>query len=130
MAEVQLINKVDVAGNYGDDNVPVTFSSADVTTTIVQGLTVTKSANKNYWVDGTLLYTIVVDNQSGAKLSGGTVTDVLDTTKIVFDTDFGVTINGEKTTNFTYNDGTLTVTLPDVLDTSNATIAFQVTKIV
>jgi len=126
MAEQSLINKVDIVGNYGDDAVPITFSSNDVTTTIVSGLTVTKSADKSYWADGPLVYTITVKNDSGAKFAGGSMTDVLNTTLVSFDTATGVTINGAKTENFTYNDGTLTVILPDMENEATTTVVFQV----
>lgn len=62
MAEINLTNKADIAGTYGDSASPITFSSNDVSTTIVQGFTVTKKADKTYWVDGPLTYTITITN--------------------------------------------------------------------
>ena len=41
------LNQADFSGLYGEDEVPVTFVSNQVTT-IVEGLTATLSANKRY----------------------------------------------------------------------------------
>ena len=77
MAETNLTNQVEVEGQYGNLASQVTFLSNVVTTSIVQGLTVTKSADKTNWVDGPLTYTIVVQNASGSTLSAGSLTDTL-----------------------------------------------------
>lgn len=127
MAQTNLTNKVDIEGQYGDDNTPITFSSNLVTTSIVDGLTVTKSADKTNWVDGPLTYTIVVTNQSGDSLKSGVLTDILDTTLVDFNTTYGVQLNGTATTDFTYNAGELKITLPDLANEASATITFQVT---
>lgn len=42
------LNQADFSGLYGEDEVPVIFVSNQVTTTIVEGLTATLSANKRY----------------------------------------------------------------------------------
>lgn len=47
MAEVSLLNNAKISVNYGESSNPVTFSSNNVTTTIIQGLTVTKAADKD-----------------------------------------------------------------------------------
>lgn len=128
MAEITLTNNASIEANYGEESSPVTFSSNDVTTTIIEGLTITKAADKSYWVDGPLTYTIEVNNTSGAALSGGVITDILNTSLVTFSTTYGVQINGSATSNYTYNDGTLKVTLPDIANTEKATVTFQVTK--
>lgn len=126
MAEINLTNKADIAGTYGDSASPITFSSNDVSTTIVQGFTVTKTADKTYWVDGQLTYTITITNDSGGTLTSGTLTDKIDTSIVNFNTSYGVQINGTSSTNFTYSEGTLTVTLPDLAGNASATVTFQV----
>lgn len=128
MADI-LENKIEINGTYGDEATPVTFSSNTVTTTIVRGLTVTKSADKQSWVDGLLTYTITINNSSGAKLASGTVMDQLNTTLVNFNTESGVTINGEATSNYTYSGGVLSVTLPEIADSSTTTIVFKVSLV-
>ncbi len=128
MAGVSLTNQVDIAGEYGDPASPISFSSNTVTTTIVQGLTVTKTADKTNWVDGPLLYTIVVKNDSGSTLSSGVLTDNLNVDLIEFDSTYGVKIDGVTSTNFTYNSGELKINLSDLENEQQATITFQVTK--
>lgn len=71
MAQVLLTNQADLSGSYGALAVPVVFSSNSVTTTIIQGLTATKSVDKTYWVNGPLLYTIKIDNNSGDTFTKG-----------------------------------------------------------
>ena len=129
MAELSLTNKVDIAGNYGDASNPITFSSNDVTTTLIQGLTVTKNADKTYWVNGPLTYTLTITNNSGGKLDSGVITDKLDTNLISLDETYGVLINGSKTEDYTYTTGTLTVNLPELADSSTTTVTFQVNRV-
>lgn len=129
MAETNLINKVDVNANYGDASTPISFSSNNVTTTIIQGLTVEKTANKEYWVDGPLTYTIVITNNSGSSITDGVISDTLDTTLVKFDTEYGVEIDSVKTQNYKYNDGTLTVNLATIDNTQTSTITFQVLRV-
>jgi len=127
MAEVTLTNKADFAGNYGESAVPITFSTNEVTTTIVQGITVTKSADKSYWVDGPLTYTITVENSSGSSIASIKLTDTLDTSLVEFNTTYGVQVNGQATTDFTYASGLLTINLQDIADSGSSTVTFQVT---
>lgn len=127
MATTSLTNNVDISGNYGEDAIPVTFSSNTVTTTIVQGLTVQKSADKSYWVNGPLTYSIVITNNSGGKLAGGELQDTINTALVTFSQTYGVTIDDTTTQDFTYESGVLKVTLPEIADTESKTIKFQVT---
>lgn len=124
----ELTNQVDIAGEYGTPASAVTFSSSPVTTVIIQGLTVTKTADKTNWVDGPLTYTIVVGNTSGAEMTNGTLTDKLDTTLVDFNTTYGVQLDGATYSEYTYNDGTLQITLPTLADEKQITITFQVTR--
>lgn len=124
----ELTNQVDIAGEYGTPSSAVTFSSSPVTTLIIQGLTVTKTADKTNWVDGPLTYTVVVGNTSGAEMTNGTLTDKLDTTLVDFNATYGVQLDGATYTQFTYSDGTLQITLPTLADEKTVTITFQVTR--
>lgn len=122
------LNQADFSGSYGTEASPITFASNQVTTTIVSGLTATLSASKQYWVDGPLLYTVVVTNNSGETYSKGVLADKIDTTNVTFDNNYAVQINGEKTSDYTYTGGVLNVNLPDVSDGSSLTVTFQVTQ--
>lgn len=126
MAKTETLNQANFNGTYGEDQVPITFSTNQVTTVIVKGLTATLTANKKYWVDGALLYTITVENTSGETYSKGVLADNLDTANVNFDTAYGVKINGADTTDFTYSGGVLTINLPDVEDGATTVITFQV----
>lgn len=128
MAQVSLTNQVDITGQYGDSSTPISFSSNLVTTTIIQGLTVNKTADKVNWVDGPLTYTITIQNTSGGVLTDGILIDNLDTSLIDFDNTYGVLIDDAKSSDFNYNDGELKITLPQLDNEKTITIKFQVTK--
>lgn len=128
MAVENLTNQVSIDGQYGNPASAITFASNVVTTKIVQGLTVTKTADKTNWVDGPLTYTVLVENNSGETLTSGSLTDVLDTNLVEFNSTYGVQINSQSSSNYTYESGTLKITLPDLADTEQATITFQVTR--
>ncbi len=128
MAEVNLTNQVDITGQYGDASSPISFSSNIVTTKIVQGLTVNKSADKVNWVDGPLTYTVVIENTTGSTLTDGVLTDKLDTNLIEFNSTYGVKIDGVSSSDYNYNSGELKITLPELVDQKTTTITFQVTK--
>jgi len=128
MAVVNLTNQTTIEGQYGSPASAISFVSNEVTTSIVQGLIVQKEADKTNWVNGPLTYTIVVTNNSGNTLSSGSLIDKIDTTLVDFSTTYGVQIDGSKTSNYTYNDGNLQVTLPDLETDKSVTITFQVTQ--
>ena len=128
MANVILTNEADFSGVYGPESVPITFASNQVTTTIVNGLTATMTVNKQYWVDGPLLYTVVVKNESGETYTDGVLADMLNTTLSVFDSAYGVEIDGQKVTDYTLNGGLLNIKLPEIKDGATLTVTFQVTK--
>lgn len=121
-----LTNSANVEGTLGDEQMPINLTSNLVTTMVVDGLTITKRADKDFWAGGELIYTIVVTNNSGSTLSGGVITDILDTSMVELDASYGVKLNGTDTSNFRYDQGTLTVDLPDLNDGQSATIKFQV----
>lgn len=128
MATQSLTNQVDITGQYGDTSSPVSFSSNIVTTSIIQGLSVTKSADKTNWIDGPLTYTVQIQNTSGTSLTSGILTDNLNTSLVEFNNSFGVTIDDTPTSNFTYSSGELKITLPTLANDQTTTIKFQVTR--
>ncbi len=128
MATKITTNQSDFSGTYGSEAEPITFASNLVSTTIISGLTAVLSADKKYWVDGPLTYTVVVTNSSGDVYSKGVLVDNIDTANVVFDTDYGVEINGSKTSDYTYTSGVLTVNLPDIADEGTLTVTFRVTQ--
>lgn len=129
-----LNNQASAVGEY--NNISTSLTSEVSVVTIIDGLTITKSADKENWASGVLTYTIVVNNTTGNTYSGVNVTDVLDTTKIKL-VDGSVTVDGniiQKGTNvneYTYDDtsGTLVVNLGDIATTVKKTITFQVSKV-
>ncbi len=122
------LNQADFSGSYGTEAAAVTFASNQVTTTIVSGLTATLGADKTYWVDGPLLYTVVIENNSGATYSKGVLADNPDTANVAFDDAYAVEINGQKTSDYTLSEGLLSVNLPDVADGATVTVTFRITQ--
>lgn len=126
MADISLLNSGAVAGSYG--LIPTVVTSNVVTTQLVSGLTVVKSADKEVWADATnLIYTITVTNNAGQEFSNPILTDLLDPLKIIL-VDGSVEINGVEAV-YTYVAGLLTVELPDLAVGDDAEVTFQVQKI-
>ena len=126
---MDLSNIVSVLGNY--NNIPTEINSEAVVVSMIDGLTVTKTADKMVWADGLLTYTIVINNKADLSYTTPVITDILDTTKVGFVNE-SVTIDGVKVENskYTYEEstGTLTITLDDIEATGSTTITFQVSK--
>jgi len=120
-------NTAQIDGVY--KTLPATLTTEEVTTQMVSGLTVTKTADKQMWASGNLTYTIVVKNDAGDTFSNIEVTDVLDITKIALVANT-VQLDG-KTVTYTYTaaTGTLSVKIPDLADDKSGTITFQVSKV-
>jgi len=127
--ETKLNNTVSVLGEY--DGVPTSINSNVLVVNLIDGLTVTKSADKMVWADGVLTFTIEVDNQTEVTYTAPIITDVLDITLVDFVAE-SVMIDGVKaeTSAYTYDAaaGTLKVTLSDIAAKGKSTITFQVTK--
>ncbi len=127
--ETNLNNTVSVLGNY--NNIPTSVSSQVLVVSMIDGLTVTKSADKMVWADGVLTYTIVVDNKTTESYTSPVITDVLDISLVSF-VSGSVTVDGEKLdeSKYTYAEdtGTLIINLSDILPSSSSTVTFQVTK--
>ena len=80
--ETKLNNTVSVHGEY---NVVPTFINFEVlVVSLISGLTVTKSADKMVWADGTLIFNIEVDNQTEKSYTAPVITDALDINIVSF----------------------------------------------
>lgn len=127
--ETQLSNTATVLGEY--NNIPTSISSQALVVTMIDGLTVTKTADKMIWADGILTYTILVDNKATETYASPKITDILNTTLVSFVSD-SVTIDGVKATTdkYTYDEstGTLTINLDNIAPSASSTITFQVEK--
>lgn len=128
MPNSNLTNRAELNSNIGDDQAPINIKSNIVTTMVVEGITITKTADKDFWTGGELLYTIVVTNNSGNTLSGGEISDMLDTSMVTLDGNYGVKLNDVDTSNYKYDQGVLSVALPDIADGQIVTIKFQVVQ--
>ena len=99
-----------------------------VSTQIIDGLEVTKTANKSYWVDGSLMYNVVITNQSGGLLKNAVLTDNIDTNLVDFDYNYGVKNKEIYNLEYTLDSGELKVDLPELSNNDTINISFQVTK--
>lgn len=127
--ESELRNSVTSAGIY--NNIPTSITSTVSVVTIIDGLYITKTADKQIWADGILTYTIIIDNQTEKVYESPKITDVLDNNLIEF-INGSVTIDEVTATSseYSYNDSehTLTLNLEDLDPSSTKTIKFQVSK--
>ena len=128
----QFTNTAQAAGFV--DSVATALTGA-VTIRIVEGLLLTKTADKASWADGLLTYTITIDNTDGTDpFTGVIITDVLDPAMVVL-IDGSITVDGTTSADYTYDPvtgelvvaGTTPLTVP-----AGATIVitFQVQKAV
>lgn len=127
--ESELRNSVTSAGIY--NNIPTSITSTVSVVTIIDGLYITKTADKQIWADGILTYTIIIDNQTEKVYESPKITDVLDNNLIEF-INGSVTIDEVTATSseYSYNDSehTLTLNLEDLDPSSTKTIKFQISK--
>lgn len=127
--ETILSNTVSALGNYND--VPTAMASEAVLVTLLDGLKITKTADKPVWADGVLTYTIVLTNDETKPYTAPVVTDIIDNTLVDFISG-SVMIEGVAATDdqYSYNENThtLTLLLDDIAATSTRTITFQVKK--
>lgn len=127
--ETTLNNTATVLGTYNE--IPTTLTSEVLVTTLLSGLTVTKTADKEVWADGNLTYTITVDNQTTETYTSPVITDILDKDLVTLLTDT-IKINETiaTTSDYQYDEATgkLTVNLSDIAPSSKTTVTFQVAK--
>lgn len=116
-------------GNY--NNIPTSITSNTSIVNLVEGLTITKEADKTNWINGNLTYTITIDNQSDKSYEQPIVTDIIDTSLVDF-IDGSVKIDNVTATDTEYKydttTHTLTINLKDITPSSNSTITFLVKK--
>ncbi len=127
--EKELNNTVSAVGNY--NNIRTAISSENLAVTMIDGLDITKTADKQVWVDGDLTYTIVLKNETNKTYTSPIVTDILDD-NLVFFVDKSVTIDlvEASSSDYTYRSDThtLTVNLTDIEPSGTKTISFKVSK--
>ena len=125
----ELSNTVNGTGTY--DSVPISLTSNTSVVKLVDGLTLSLEANKTYWKDGNLKYTITLDNATDIAYENVALTDVLDTNFINFVND-SVEINGvqAQSSEFNYEESnhTLTINLTSIAAQTKTTITFSVKK--
>lgn len=125
----QLNNTATALGTY--NGIPTSLTSAVSVVSMIAGLSITKTADKQSWADGLLTYTITVQNSAAENYVAPIVTDVLDTTLVDFVAD-SVVIDGTKAeaSQYSYSTDThtLTVNLTDITPSKSSTIQFQVKK--
>lgn len=126
MADITLTNNANISGTY--DSSPLTLESNTVTTQLISGITIQKSADKQNWLSGDLTYTITIQNNADSNLDSPVLTDVLnpDLIKLV---ENSVQVDGA-IKQYTYEEstGTLTVNLNNIDVGNTATITFRVQK--
>lgn len=127
--EKTLRNTAQAVGNY--NSIPTSITSAATVVTMIDGLTISKTADKTIWADGNLTYTIIISNKTEKTYNAPEITDVLDTTLIDFVPD-SVTINDVKAEvdDYEYNadKNTLTINLQDIPASNSSKVTFQVSK--
>lgn len=128
MAVTILENFGDFTGDFLGET-GVTATTNIVETRIVSGITTTKTADKEFWINGPLTYTIELDNASGETYENITLTDYLDPAVVSLDEDYGVFVNGTKITTYTYAAGTLTVPIGNIGDGNDVTVLFRVLQV-
>lgn len=116
-------------GTYND--LPTSVTSNTFIVNLIDGLSLTKSADKTNWVNGSLEYTLVLKNDTSVAYVNPVISDTLDITYVTF-VSGSVLVNGEvlDSSKYTYESGTglLTINLDTVAENSETTIKFSVNK--
>lgn len=125
----ELTNTVYSNGNY--NNIPTSLTSNTSVVNMIEGLTLTKDADKKNWSDGLLTYTIKLNNSTTTPYSNPVITDIINTDLVEFVTD-SVKINGVEATSseYSYDTGThtLTINLNDIEANTEVSVTFNVKK--
>lgn len=128
----ELINVASSLGTY--DGLSTEMTSNSVSTQLIDDLSITKTADREAWVNGDLTYTITIENQSTTTpYVSPTVTDTIDPALATLVAN-SVTINGQPATSpddYTFDAGTglLTVFLDDVNPETSTIIVFKVSRV-
>ena len=109
--EKELNNTVNAVGNY--NSVPTSVTSAASVVTMIDGLTITKVADKPVWADGELTYTITISNNADKPYVSVTI-DGVEASSSEYEYDTGT--------------NTLTVNLTDIDVTNSKVVTFKVRK--
>jgi len=125
--DITLTNIGNATGTYDSDLIDI--ASAPLNTTIVNGLSITKTADQSVWVTGPLTYTITITNDAANDFENPTITDTLDPTLITLVAN-SVQYNGSPVT-YTYDPitGLLTVVIDTIPTTETGVLTFQVLQI-
>lgn len=125
----ELNNVVTSTGTY--NNMPTSLTSNNTVVNMIDGPTITKSADKQNWSSGNLTYTIVLDNQTITSYVNPSIVDVIDNNLVDFVIG-SVTINGSKMSeeNYDYDNNmhTLMIRLDSLSANSETTITFSVKR--
>ena len=114
------------------DNVDANQTTASLVSVLnlINGLTITKSANKINWVDGYLTYKIVITNTSDGNYENAYITDSLDKTvefvsnSLIIDN----VVATEDDYDYDAEENILTIYLNNVDNKTSKIITFQVKK--
>lgn len=125
----ELTNAVTSVGNY--NSIPTQLTSNTSVVNMIEGLSLTKEADRKNWGNGNLKYTITLDNQAEEAYTNVKITDEINTTLVNF-IKGSVKINDIDATEdqASYNDTshTLIVNLDQVAASSRTTVTFLVEK--
>ncbi len=126
MTDVKLSNIANVTGTY--DSVATALSSEAVITSMITGLTIVKTADKQNWASGYLTYTVTIANNAENPFETPKITDILDPTLISL-VENSVKI-GEKDAVYDYDSttGELSISLETIPVGETSVITFQVQK--
>lgn len=118
-----LENNIETVGN--NNNIPLKLT-ANVSVTLISGIDMVLSANRKYWLNGTLTYEIILTNNSTYNYNNLVLTDNLDISLISF-VNSSLKINDEVYSNYTYdeNTGLLTINLDDLNVNTTKKITFD-----
>ncbi len=114
------------------DNVDANQSATSLVSVLnlINGLTITKSANKINWVDGYLTYKIVITNTSDGNYENAYITDSLDKTVEFVSNSLIIDNVGATEDDYDYDakENILTIYLNNVDNKTSKIITFQVKK--
>lgn len=110
------------------ENESINFKTNENDTTLISGLTATKTADQKFWLNGPLIYTVTVTNELGSALSDVVFIDHLDPSAIALDLSYGVYVD-DSSVNYNFYTGKLSVDLHTIQEGQTVVITFRVVKI-
>lgn len=123
----ELENTVTSSGTY--DSVPISLTSNTSVVKILDGLTLTIAADKTYWKDGNLTYTVTLKNETDNPYEAAVLSDAFDTSLIEL-VESTITIDGVAATSgeYTYTAPNLSITLDQVAAQGEKVVKYSVKK--